>query len=114
MAKKTPLQQVKDLHGGKEKLVDKLAGMVELDGESKDDFKERLLAAPNSKLLRLHSIATEIRERFGDKAKLVDSLLGLQNKSKDVDYRDKLLTLSPTQLLSEHHAAERRAAKAAR
>jgi len=109
MAKKTPLQLVNDVHGGKEKLVDALVGMLDRGDESKDDFRARLLAAPNSKLLRLHGAMTTIKERFGDTEKLVGSLLQLQDKSKDNDFRDKLLTRTPVQLVALHREAERRA-----
>ena len=102
MAKKTPLQQVTEQHGGKESLVDKLVGMLDRGDESKDEFRSRLVAAPNSKLLRLHSVMTEIQEKFGDKDKLVDSLLGLMNRSKDEDYRKKLVTYSPNRLMDMH------------
>jgi hypothetical protein len=99
MTKKTPLGQVKETHGGKEKLVDKLLGLVDRGEETKEDLKKRLLAAPNSKLLRLHDVLTEIGEKFGGAEKLVDTILGYMNKSKDGDYRTKLLTYSPTRLI---------------
>ena len=53
MGKKAPLAQVNDQFGGKEKLVDKLMGMLDRGEESKDELRTRLLAAANSKLLRL-------------------------------------------------------------
>jgi hypothetical protein len=99
MGKKPPLKQVNELHGGKEKLVDKLMGMLERGDESKDEMRTRLLAAANSKLLRLHDVMSEIKEKFGDKQKLVDAILELMKRSKDADYREKLLSYSPTRLM---------------
>ena len=58
MTTKTPLLQVKEQHGGKEKLVDKLLGLLERGEESKDEFRLRLLGASNAKLLRLFSVST--------------------------------------------------------
>jgi len=111
MTKKTPLQIVNEQHGGKEKLVDALVGMLERGEEGKAEFRARLLAAANSKLLRLHRIMTEVKERFGEKDKLIDALLALLNKAKDKDYREKLLDHSPVRLLSVLHAAEKRQRK---
>ncbi len=104
MAKKTPLQQVTEQHGGKEKLVDKLMGMLERGDESKDELRGRLLAAPNSKLLRLHTVMTEIKDQFGDKEKLVDALLALMNRAKDEDYRGKLIDYSPNRLMDMYQS----------
>ncbi len=104
MAKNTPLQQVTEQHGGKEKLVDKLMGMVDRGDESKEELKGRLLSAPNSKLLRLHAVMSEIKDQFGDKEKLVDALLELMNRSKDKDYRDKLETFSPSRLMDMYQS----------
>lgn len=111
-AKKAPLQQVNEEHGGKEKLVDKLMGMLERGDESKDEFRKRLLAAPNSKLLKLHKVKTDLKEGFGDKQKLVDAILGLMNRAKDADYREKLLSYSDAKLL-DLHATWKRKARAA-
>lgn len=109
MVKKTPLQLVNELHGGKEKLVDKLLGVLERGEEPKDELRSRLLGAANSKLLRLYNVAAEIKERFGSKEKLVDSILGLMKRAKDGDYREKLLTLTNTKLLHLHRAWQKKA-----
>jgi hypothetical protein len=111
MRKKTPLQIVNEQHGGKEKLVDALTGMLERGEEGKADFRARLLAAANTKLLRLHAVMTEIKSRFGEREQLVDALLALINKAKDKDYREKILDYSPVRLLSMLHAAEKRQRK---
>lgn len=110
---KAPLQLVNELHGGKEKLVDKLMGLLDRGDESKDEFRRRLLAAPNSKLLRLFNVVTEIKEQFGDKEKLVDAILGLMNRAKDNDYREKLLSFSPTRLFDLHRSWQKKKPRAA-
>ena len=52
----TPLQTVKEKFGSKEQLVSQLVSKLEaLEGESKDDFKARLLTVSNRKLLRLYA-----------------------------------------------------------
>lgn len=102
MTMKTPLVQVNEQHGGKEKLVDKLLALLDRGEESKDEFRLRLLGASNTKLLRLFSVSTEIKEKFGSREKLVEALLGLMNRAKDADYREKLASYSPTRLLDLH------------
>ncbi len=109
MATVPPLQQVKDQHGGKEKLVDKLLGLVDRGEESKDELRTRLLSASNAKLLRLFAVVTELKEKFGGKDKLVEAILGLMNRVKDNDYREKLMSLSPTRLLDLYRSRQRRA-----
>ncbi len=111
MAKQTPLQVVNDVYGGKDKLVDQLAGLLERGDESKADLTARLRAAPNSKLLRLQAVMTEVKDRFGSKAGLVDSILALMNRAKDEDYKEKLLDHSPTRLLDMLHSWEKKAKK---
>ena len=112
MPHKTPLQQVNDQFGGKEKLVDKLLGLLDRGEESKDEFRSRLLTASNSKLMRLLSTTTEIKEKFGGKDKLVDSILGLMNRAKDGDYREKLLTFTPNKLIDLHRSWQKKTRKA--
>jgi hypothetical protein len=110
MVKKTPLQQVNDQHGGKEKLVDKLLGLIERGEEAKDELRTRLLRSSNTQLLRLHKVSTAVKEQFGGKEKLVDAVLGLMKKAKDTDYRDKLLTYTPARLLDLFRTWKKKAA----
>ncbi len=111
--KKTPLQIVNQEHGGKEKLVDSLVEMLDRGEESKNDFRARLLAAANSKLLRLHSTMSEIKQRFGSTEKMLDAMLALKNKAKDSDFREKLLTYTPVRLLGLYRDAEKQQQKVA-
>ncbi len=113
MVKKTPLQQVNEQHGGKEKLVDKLLGILDRGEESKDEFRSRLLAISNSKLLRLFNVSTEINERIGGKEKLIDTILGFMNRTKDSKYRDKLLTLTQTRLIDLYRSWQKKSKAAA-
>lgn len=110
MGKQTPLQEVTEVHGGKEKLVETLMGLLDRGEESKDDFRTRLVAMANSKLLRLHRTMTEISQRFTNVDGLVDATLVLMSKAKDKDYREKLLSLTPVRLLGLHVDWQKRAA----
>ncbi len=118
--KKSPLAQVKEQFGSKEKLVDALiklpASVIERsadEGEDKDAFRNRLLVASNTKLLRLLSVGKKVSERWGSKDKLVDAILDLRRASKDKDYRSKLSTLSIGKLFDQVSSLENAAKRAA-
>jgi hypothetical protein len=94
MSQKSPLEVVNDKFGGKDKLVDKLVGLLEAD-ESKDELRKKLLAVANSKLLRLHKVASTVKEKYGSRDKLLDQAVA--GRPKDKDYRARL----------EHHSTAR-------
>mgnify|MGYP000081214887 CR=1 FL=1 len=113
--KKSPLAQVKEQFGSKEKLVDALVGLpasILEGGDDKDALRKRLAAAANTKLLRLFAVGTAIEKRFGGKEQLVDGLLTLAKRSKDGDYRGKLLTLPLAKLHDMYRSLERRTKRA--
>lgn len=111
MATKSPLAQVKDEFGGKDKLVDKIVGLLDGGDEPKDDLRRRLLGAANGKLIRLHRIATEVKQ-IGGKEKLAATAAGELGRSKDKDYVAKLETYSSGRLLDLLGSAKRRARRA--
>jgi hypothetical protein len=107
MSKQSPLQQVKDKFGDKEKLVEALVGTLErLDGEGDDDFRARLLSVSNKKLLRLHRAQARVTE-LGGKEGLVEKIAGFKNG--DADYKRKLMGQRITRLLDLHDGLARRA-----
>ena len=111
MAKKTPLQLVKDRYGSKDKLIDALASLVQPDeGESADEHKKRLKHVSNAKLLHLVSVAEQAKQ-LGGRDGLVDKILELKGQPKDHEYRDKLKTLSLGRLVDLTQSLQR-AAKA--
>jgi len=108
--KETPLQTVKRVYGGKDKLVEAVVKALkavgaEVEGEDEQD----LAAASNTKLLRLHSIATTINERYGDKDKLIAALADLEGKSKDSPFAESRGGHGLGRLLDQVTAAEHRA-----
>ncbi len=109
MPKKTPLQIVKDLHGSKEKLVEKLMSLVERGEESKEALQNRLQSASNTKLLRLYDVLTTVKERFGTKSKLVAEILSLMKRIKDKDYSEKLTKFSHAKLLDIYRTWNKKA-----
>jgi hypothetical protein len=102
--KPSPLQIVKDQFGSREKLVEALVPMVDAHhGDSgKAEIRSRLMGLSNQKLLRLYRVEQAVRERFGDRDKLVQHLLDARKEAgltADEDLKAKLDTRSKAQLL---------------
>ena len=105
---KSPLARVKDEFGGKDKLVDKLVGILDAGEGSKDDLRKTLLGVANRKLVRLHAVATRTKD-VGGHDKLVTTTAERLNRAKDKDYVAKLDGLSDAKLLDMLSIAERKA-----
>jgi hypothetical protein len=84
--------------------------------EPKDELRKRLLGAANRKLIRLHDVATGLKQHGGHD-KLADAAAAGLGRAKDKDYVQKLTSYSAGRLLDMVRVAERRvkgvAAKAA-
>ena len=87
--KKTPLALVKERFGSKEKLVKELKELFDKGEmfENRLNTDKGLAHVSNEKLLKLHGVATEVKERFGTRAKLVDDLLKIEKREKDEGLR---------------------------
>jgi hypothetical protein len=110
--KKSPLAQIKDEHESKEKLVDRLIGVLGSISKTDDDkeaLKAKLLAASNKKLLRLHEVGSTIKSKFGSVDKLAEAVGSALGRAKDAPYLDKLKSYSPARLLDLLKTAEKRA-----
>jgi hypothetical protein len=112
MPSKSPLEEVNDTFGGKDKLVDKLVGLLESD-EPKDELRKRLLAVANKKLLRLHGVASLVKEKYGSREKLLEQLVGSTGHAKDKDYRTRLDSWTTPRLVDAAKVADRRTKSAA-
>jgi hypothetical protein len=106
----SPAAVVKERFGDKEKLAAAVQSLATselwLDRVSDD---KGLARVSNTKLLRLHAVLTGAKERFGSRAKLVDAILTLENRSKDVGLKARLESYPLPRLLDTHKGAERRA-----
>src|SRR6266700_7521355 len=117
MSQNSPLARVKEEFGGKDKLVDKIVGLLGSTGdEPKEELRKRLLGAANRKLIRLHGVATSLKEHGGHD-KLADAAAASVGRAKDKDYVEKLASYSSGRLLdmvrvSERHAKVAQAAPA--
>jgi hypothetical protein len=112
MPTKSPLEEVNDKFGGKDKLVEKLVGLLESD-EPKEELRKRLLAVANKKLLRLHGVASLVKEKYGSREKLVEQLVGAAGRTKDKDYRTRFDSFTTPRLVDAVTVAERRTKSAA-
>jgi hypothetical protein len=108
MPQQNPLARVKEEFGGKDKLVDKIVGLLGSGDESKDDLRKRLLGASNTKLIRLHKTASAVKEHGGHD-KLAEAAAGGLGRAKDKDYVEKLTSYSNGRLLDILTVAQRRA-----
>ena len=109
--KKSPLSRVKDEFGGKDKLVDKIVGILDAGDLSKDDLRKKLLGVANGKLIRLHTVATRTKEAGGHDKLAVTTAEKLK-RGKDKDYVNKLGEYSNGRLLDMLTVAERAQAAA--
>ena len=112
MPTKSPLEEVNDKFGGKDKLVEKLVGLLESD-EPKEELRKRLLAVANKKLLRLHGVASVVKEKYGSREKLLEQLAGSTGRAKDKDYKTRLESFTTPRLVDAAKVAERRSKAAA-
>lgn len=91
MSTKSPLARVKEQFGDKEKLVE---AVQKLGGDdlwvARTNENKGLAHVSNAKLLRLHSVLSEVKEKFGTREKLVDAILDLEKRAKDAGYKQAL------------------------
>jgi hypothetical protein len=111
---KAPLVSVKEGFESKAKLVDavqKLAtGDLWIDRVSE---KKGLGRVSNAKLLRLHAVLSDAKQRFGSRAKLVSSILELAKRSKDKGFESRLDRYPLPQLLDLHRSLTKSSKRAA-
>ena len=88
---KSPRAAVKEQFGDKEKLIEALKTFMSEDlWVNRLNEKKGLDHVSNAKLLRLHRIFSAVKSEFGSREKLVDSILAIENRSKDTGLRAKL------------------------
>ena len=95
MARKSPIAIVKEKFSDKASLVEAVKAFASEDlwlgRTSKDRGGNRDLShVSNAKLLRLHSIFTEVKDQFGTRAKLVDAILESEKRAGDSGFRKRL------------------------
>jgi len=117
---KSPIAIVKEKFGDKAKLV---AALEKLTGEdlwvSRVNSNKGLAHVSNAKLLKLHATFTEVKEKFGTRAKLIDAILDVAKRTKDAGYKARISEYPVPRLydlyksLSKRAGGEKAAPKAA-
>lgn len=108
--KKQPLRLVKDSFQSKEKLVEAVQKLATADlWIDRVNSEKGLARVANGKLVRLHAILTDAKQRFGSRDKLVAAILELEKRSKDAGYKARLEQYPLPRLLDAHQVADRRA-----
>lgn len=109
---KSPLQQVRDAHGSKAELADKLIGRLDRpEDEDADDFARRIRTASNKQLLRLWAAEERVSSDFGSKSALVDAIVQLKFGRANAEYGTKIGRWAKTRLLDLHDSLKKRAAR---
>jgi hypothetical protein len=115
MSQKSPLAIVNETFGAKDKLVDKLVGLLDRGDESKDDLRKRLSSAANTKLLHLHQVATVVKDKFGGTHDtLVEQVAKALGRTKDKPFVERLAAYSDARLVDLAKASERKSKKTAK
>jgi hypothetical protein len=113
MARKGPLAIVKDKFGDKASLVEAVKGFMTeelwLGRTNADRGGDRGLEhVSNAKLLRLHATFSEVKEKFGTRAKLIEEILTAENRTKDAGYQKRLEGYPVPRLYDQYKAASKR------
>ena len=116
---KSPLAIVKDKFGDKAKLVEAVKALATEDmwlgRTSADRGKDRGLEhVSNAKLLRLHAVLTEVKDKFGTRAKLIDGIVVAEKREKDAGYKKRLEAYPVPRLFDLFKSAKKRSAAAAK
>jgi hypothetical protein len=104
-----PRARVTAAHESKAALAKSLAPSLARKDEDDGQIAERLSTASNQQLLRLHGVVETVKEKYGDRAKLIAKLGELEHKSKDKDYLAMLDTMGLPQLLDLVASHDKRA-----
>jgi hypothetical protein len=94
-----PKERVTARHGGKADLAKALAGTLAHGDQDAGQLATRLGRASNQQLLRLQRATETLKQRFGNRDKLIAAIGESKKKSTDKDYLAKLATYSLPQLL---------------
>ena len=112
----SPLAAVKDKFGEKSKLVTELEKFVKDEDlwVSRTNKDKGLAHVSNAKLLKLHRTFSEVKEKFGTRAKLIDAILEVQKRTKDEGYKARLGAYPVPRLWDMYQSASKRTAAVAK
>ena len=107
--KKSPLQQAQQRFG-KEDRVEAKAALVSAVKELAESglwidrlsFEKGLENVSNRKLLHLHEVLSTVKDKFSNRAGLIDAILVAEKRSKDAGFQSRLESF-PTPRLWDHY-----------
>jgi hypothetical protein len=107
---KSPAAIVKEHFGDKAKLVAALGPLTNEDlWVPRVNETKGLARVPNAKLLRLFSVLSAVKEKFGNRFKLVDAICEIEKRSKDEGYKKRLLDYPVPRLYDLYRSSAKRA-----
>ncbi len=104
-----PMARVAEAHGSKAALAAAIAKVIARADQEPGALESQLKKASNAQLLRLQRATQTLKEKFGDRDKLIAAIGAASKKSKDKDYLAKLDSYSLPQLLDLAAASQRAA-----
>jgi hypothetical protein len=100
MSKKSPLQRVRDEHGSKAELAQKVIGILtQPEDEDPADFEHRIATMSNRKLLRLWDANQTLESKYGSRDALVDTIVKARFPGGNDDYAGRISGFSVPKLL---------------
>ena len=107
---KSPAAIVKQQFGDKAKLVAALGPLTSEDlWVGRLNENKGLERVSNAKLLRLHSVLTAVKEKFGTRAKLIDAICEVEKRTKDDGFKKRLAAYPVPRLFDAYRSAAKRA-----
>ena len=92
---KSPATTVKEQFGDKAKLVAALGPFTNDDlWVGRLNETKGLARVSNAKLLKLFNVLSVVKDKFGNRFKLVDAICEIEKRTKDEGYKKRLLSLS--------------------
>ncbi|HWA76920.1 MAG TPA: hypothetical protein VG937_31515 [Polyangiaceae bacterium] len=111
--KNSPVSVVKEQFQSKEKLVEAVQKLATSDlWLDRVSSSKGLGRVSNQKLLRLHALLSDIKSRFGNRGKLIGSILELEKRAKDAGYQKRLEGYSLPRLADLHGVLDRKRVRA--
>src|SRR5215468_4066471 len=102
-----PRARVAEAHGSKAALAKAIAPLLARTDEDTGALEVRLKKASNAQLLRLQRATQTLKDKYGNREKLIAAIGEAQRKAKDKDYLAKLDTYSLPYLLDLASASAR-------
>jgi hypothetical protein len=111
---KSPSATVKEQFGDKAKLVAALGPLTNDDlWVKRVNETKGLSRVSNAKLLKLFNVLSAVKDKFGNRFKLVDAICEIEKRAKDEGFKKRLLDYPVPRLYDLYRSAARRAGIAA-